>query len=70
MGWCSGTQIFDDVLDLVLANDEVDKKELVKVLIEALGNQDWDCEGDSKYWEHPLVRDVFKEMYPHWFVER
>lgn len=69
MGWCSGTTIFDKVVEYILESKDIDKKELIRVLVNALFAQDWDCEGDSKYWKHPLVREVFAEMYPDWFKE-
>lgn len=67
MGWCSGTEIFDMVCSVLLDKTERSKKEILKSLIEALDNRDWDCHGDSAYWDHPLVQEIFKEMYPEWF---
>lgn len=60
MGWCSGTVIFDTVVEAIL-NPEVDKKETIKYLINALEDMDWDCQPDSDYWEHPLVKECFIE---------
>ena len=38
-------------------------------MINTLQNMDWDCERDSAYWDHPLVKEVFHEEYPEWFDE-
>lgn len=69
MGWCSGTEVFDNIAGL-LVNDkpftEDDKKRILKVLIVTLRDLDWDCEPDSDYWTHPTVRQAFKEIYPKW----
>ena len=72
MGWCSGTDIFDSVVkELVELHDAqiLNNDEFVTVvtsLTEALYDKDWDCEADSDYWSHPLVRQVFKELNPNW----
>lgn len=66
MGWCSGTDIFDPVVKHCLNSDMTDeqKKGVIKALIPALWDGDWDCESDSDYWEHPLVQAVWKELDP------
>lgn len=69
MGWCSGTDLFDEAIYCILNKDNLDKKELVKKLIEAFQDKDWDCEGDSGYYDHPIVNAAFKEMFPEWFME-
>ena len=68
MGWCSGTDIFDPVVNKVLQQDIDDKQKtkIIIALIEALQEHDWDCESDSDYWEHPLVRKAFKKICPDW----
>lgn len=38
-------------------------------MIEVMWLHDWDCEPDSDYWEHPLVRECFKGLKPGWFEE-
>lgn len=69
MGWCSATVIFDSVCDALLA--EGDKKptqeETIRALVAALEDGDWDCQMDSEYWSHPVVRKVMLELHPHWF---
>lgn len=67
MGWCSATIIFDKVVGALL--DDKDKKEAIKALIEALEDNDWDCQSDSDYFDHPLIKEIFKELHPSWFEE-
>lgn len=66
MGWCSGTEIFDAVVPAILG-DEIDKKKTLAALICALEDLDWDCQGDSSYYGHPLVQEVMRELHPRWF---
>lgn len=66
MGWCSATPIFDAICEAIL-NEKADKKELLKITIEALQDGDWDCERDSKYIDHPLVREAFTDLDPDFF---
>lgn len=67
MGWCSGTILFDSVLDYVLGDGkDADPKELIKYLINTLEDMDWDCQTDSDYFNHPLVRECFIELDPIW----
>lgn len=61
MGWCSGTVVFDAVCDALLSEDKPDKKYAIKALIDALCDMDWDCENESDYWDHPLVKECFIE---------
>lgn len=68
MGWCSGTQVFDNVV-AALVDKSVSKEECIKNLIGALEDMDWDCQQDSDYYEHPLVRKAFKAIHPDWFEE-
>ena len=71
MGWCSATVIFDNVCDALLA--EGDKKptpeEAIRALAAALEDGDWDCQRDSTYWDHPVVRKVMKDLHPRWFED-
>ena len=69
MGWCSGTEIFDDMVALVKNMDigEHNKELVIKRLIYSLENQDWDCQSDSGYFDYPLVKRVFIKMHPDWF---
>ena len=63
MGWCSGTATFDVAMYVVL-DESLSLKEKVARLIKAWTDMDWDCESESAYWEHPLFREVWEEMYP------
>ena len=71
MGWCSGTEIFDDMCDVIFDTKEGiginQKYELIKTLIISLENQDWDCQSDSEYYNDPIVENVFKKLHPDWF---
>ncbi len=71
MGWCSGTAVFDGMCEVILKDDSspASKKKLLKALIRQLHKQDWDCEHDSEYWDHPLVREIFKKQFPEWFED-
>ena len=60
MGWCSATQIFDDVCDAIF-NEKADKEKILDRLIGTLQDMDWDCEMDSAYVDHPVVRKLFIE---------
>lgn len=61
MGWCSGTDVFDSIVSELLKK-KPNRLEIIKALIKALWYQDWDCELDSCYYDHPLVRKAFKEL--------
>ncbi len=68
MGWCSATNIFDTVVGELLDEEKKsNKKDVIMALISELENGDWDCQGDSEYWEHPLIQEIFKELHPSWF---
>jgi len=69
MGWCSATRIFDPVVGALLDEKPVDKRDVIKMLIEVLEDGDWDCQQDSAYYDHPLVRSIFKELHPDWFED-
>ena len=68
MGWCSGTIVFDAVCDALLS-DNKDTEYAIKALIEALHDGDWDCEPDSEYFEHPVVKKCFIDMGYDYFYE-
>ena len=65
MGWCSGTYTFDVAVGAIL-EPSGDKVSAIKDLIEEWEDMDWDCQVDSHYWEHPIVRRAFKELHPDW----
>jgi len=66
MGWCSGTETFDVAVKMVL-DEELSAEEKIERLINAWWKQDWDCEGDSQYWNHPIVQPVFRRLAPAYF---
>ena len=68
MGWCSATELFDKLCD-VLFDAKSDKEPVLKSFITALEDADWDCQVDSKYWDHPLIQKIFRELHPDWFEE-
>jgi hypothetical protein len=68
MGWCSGTEIFDKTVAVVLAMDigEDNQKRIIRALADAMEDHDWDCQDDSRYYDDPLVSEVFYELHPEW----
>jgi len=51
MGWCSGTEFFDDGLSTFLKYVPEDKKfEVVREWYETFRFSDWDCQGESHYY--------------------
>lgn len=71
MGWCSATDIFDRVAQFVLKTNHTDdeKYEILYALAEELERHDWDCQGDSDYFDEPIVRRVFKALGHDWIDE-
>lgn len=69
MGWCSATGIFDAVAAELLSDTELDKRALLRKLINTLEDMDWDCQAESVYWNHPMVRSIFKELDPELFED-
>lgn len=67
MGWCSGTYIFDAVVEDII-NDEP-KEQIIESLILALEQGDWDCQYDSAYIEHSLVRKVMEKLHPDFYED-
>jgi hypothetical protein len=67
MGWCSATSIFDSVCEGLLSDQPKSKKEVLKELIVALEDGDWDCQTESEFYDNPLVQEVMRELHPHWF---
>ncbi|QIN94665.1 hypothetical protein PP460_gp137 [Streptomyces phage Muntaha] len=52
MGWCSGTEFFDDGLSTFLKYVPEDKKfEVVREWYDSFRFSDWDCQGESNYYE-------------------
>jgi len=71
MGWCSGTTIFDKVAGFILDCDysEVQKFAVIMCLIDALEDDDWDCQDDSRYIDNPIVQRAMLELHPTWYSE-
>ena len=69
MGWCGGTEIFDVVAKELLDDEPVNKTALLIAVIDALEDGDWDCQNESRFWEHPTVREIMKERHPSWFED-
>lgn len=72
MGWCSATDIFDRMVDIVLGADDMrdtTKEELITALVEVLEDRDWDCQDESAYRGHPFVEAVFKKLHPDRYGE-
>jgi hypothetical protein len=70
MGWCSATVIFDQIAKVVLSDQPIDKRAVLKTVIKAFEDGDWDCQQDSDYWDDPIVQSVMRELHPHWFEEQ
>jgi hypothetical protein len=72
MGWCSGTEIFDVVCEGLLANgadEPKTTKEILKELMVTLEDKDWDCQGESSFYNHRLIQEIMRELHPTWFDE-
>lgn len=72
MGWCSATEIFDDVAAALLEKGKKapTPEEVLGRLIDVLEDMDWDCQQDSAYYDHPLVQALMQKKHPRWFEER
>jgi hypothetical protein len=68
MGWCSGTLIFDKMAEFVINSpqSEVQKVATLAYLAESLENEDWDCQQDSRFYDHPIVKRVMRQLHPDW----
>ncbi len=69
MGWSSGTEVFDAVCSKLLDKKKIDPEEVLRSLVKALEDRDWDCHSESSYFNHPVVRKIFEEEYPDWYKE-
>lgn len=69
MGWSSGYLVFDHIVSSFI-DSNLSRKEKIKILvalIEALEDQDWDCQFDSKYWDNSIVVAAWQRVHPEWF---
>ena len=72
MGWCSGTNVFDEICNGILDYEELDESQqdyVVRIVFDALRGADWDCEFDSKFINHPIYRKILKDVYLDWDEE-
>ena len=68
MGWCSATDLFDQVLDHVLTEVK-DPEAFVDWFYNYLADSDWDCEDDSRYSSHPYMEAAVRKRHPGWFED-
>lgn len=66
MGFGSGIEIFDKAVKPLLEKP-IDQRKAIKALVEALADKDWDTEGDSWYADHPVVKEVYAEVWPQFY---
>lgn len=68
MGWCSATPIFDAIGKYVLDSELSEEAQfgIMRTLADALENEDWDCQQDSAYYSHPIIKRVWKDLDPDW----
>jgi hypothetical protein len=72
MGFCSGTDIFDPMVEAILNLQSVSdrqRRDVIRALVIALEDHDWDCQSESRYYDNWHVQRVFKELHPDWFAE-
>lgn len=56
MGWASGTEIFDGIVDAAINYIPVsNQRRVFKKIINAFEGADWDCQCESKYADHPII---------------
>lgn len=70
MGWCSGTDIFDAACKGIIGDKQRVSKEGIKaltIIVDSLEQHDWDCQQDSRYWDHPVVQQIFRAR--GWFED-
>lgn len=72
MGWCSGTNVFDPMVDTILEM-KLKKSQAVQLitdLINVLEGEDWDCLLDSSYYAgadtDPIVKQAILTVHPTW----
>lgn len=71
MGWCSGTDIFDRMVQVILKTKTSDdeKYTLIYALGEVLEDEDWDCQGDSDYLDEPIVKKALIDLGNDWLED-
>ena len=69
MGWCSGTVLFDDIVEAIFDSTPENIITMLTKIITAFEDMDWDCQEGSRYWEKHEVRQAFKAIHPEWFED-
>lgn len=71
MGWCSGTDVFDPMVEAITSEvkDTDLQYKLILALIDALEWHDWDCQQDSQYYDLPVVQKAMHKIHPNWFED-
>lgn len=71
MGNCSITPVYDDVAKVVLLAQIPDyvKRDILKALIVAMEDQDWDCQSDSLFLDEPTFESIMEELHPDWWTD-
>lgn len=64
MGWSSGTDLFDTVMAELVKEGPIDKVRVIRALLKAMEDEDWDCQNESEYWNHPLVQEANALLHP------
>lgn len=70
MGWCSGTDLFDEVLDVIFAlrvKDTVALVKSVKTVIKAFESNDADCLMETKHSDSSIFVQAWVNLYPDYY---
>lgn len=70
MGWASGSQIANDIIEHpeVQVLEDKERKGVFRAVFEALEGHDWDTIDESMGLD-PMFDEVVREKYPDWFDE-
>lgn len=64
MGWASGTDVFDSVVDAVIEYIPINKvEEVMEKIATPLWDGDWDTENESKYYDAYLVHIMYRKGF-------
>lgn len=64
MGWCSGTELFDKVIDAI--PEEARTVALFEKIITAFEDRGWDCEMESNYVSNTNFLRAIHTLHPEW----
>lgn len=72
MGWCSGSDVFDDIWSIVREHiPDENKVEVCSEIIISLQRRDWDCECDFvDSEEYPEFNESFRLAEEFWQKRR